>query len=152
MPCGGFGCVFTNTSVPSAIAKYHATEMAREIVTDAGNFQSVLFSFDREEPSFFPGLALAVGDEARELVPAGAGQDGQRQLGADAADFQQPPEQRAFVLAGKTVQGVGVVLDRKMGQQHQRLAVFGQLVEHRHRRLDLVTDAVDVDQQEGRMF
>jgi len=30
------------------------------LVTDAGNFQSVLFSFDREEPSFFPGLALAV--------------------------------------------------------------------------------------------
>jgi len=30
------------------------------LVTDAGNFQSVLFSFDRDEPSFFPGLALAV--------------------------------------------------------------------------------------------
>jgi hypothetical protein len=33
------------------------------LVTDAGNFQSVLFSFDRDEPSFFPGLALAVDDE-----------------------------------------------------------------------------------------
>lgn len=32
------------------------------LVTDTGNFQSVLFSFDREEPSFFPGLALAVDD------------------------------------------------------------------------------------------
>ncbi len=30
------------------------------LVTDSGNFQSVLFSFDRDEPSFFPGLALAV--------------------------------------------------------------------------------------------
>lgn len=30
------------------------------LVTDAGNFQSVLFSFDRTEPSFFLGLALAV--------------------------------------------------------------------------------------------
>jgi hypothetical protein len=32
------------------------------LVTDSGNFQSVLFSFDREAPSFFPGLALAVDD------------------------------------------------------------------------------------------
>ena len=30
------------------------------LVTDSGNFQSVLFSFDRDEPSFFPGLALAI--------------------------------------------------------------------------------------------
>ena len=32
------------------------------LVTDSGNFQSVLFSFDRDTPSFFPGLALAVDD------------------------------------------------------------------------------------------
>jgi hypothetical protein len=30
------------------------------LVTDSGNFQSVLFSFDRDEPSFFSGLALDV--------------------------------------------------------------------------------------------
>ena len=33
------------------------------LVTDSGNFQSVLFSFDREQPSYFPGLALAVDAE-----------------------------------------------------------------------------------------
>ena len=33
------------------------------LVTDSGNFQSVLISFDRDAPSFFPGLALAVDDE-----------------------------------------------------------------------------------------
>ncbi|MEM8619476.1 MAG: hypothetical protein AAGF73_07115 [Actinomycetota bacterium] len=33
------------------------------LVTDAGNFQSVLWSFDRDEPSFFPGLALAIGSD-----------------------------------------------------------------------------------------
>ena len=42
-----------------------ATPSGRAVlVTDSGNFQSVLFSFDRDEPSFFPGLALAVGDDA----------------------------------------------------------------------------------------
>ena len=30
------------------------------LITDSGNFQSVLFSFDRDEPSYFPGRALAV--------------------------------------------------------------------------------------------
>jgi hypothetical protein len=33
------------------------------LVTDSGNFQSVLFSFDREEPAYFPGLALAIDDD-----------------------------------------------------------------------------------------
>ena len=33
------------------------------LVTDTGNFQSVLFSFDRNGPSFFPGLALAVNND-----------------------------------------------------------------------------------------
>jgi hypothetical protein len=33
------------------------------LVTDSGNFQSVLFSFDRDEPAYVPGLALAVDDE-----------------------------------------------------------------------------------------
>lgn len=32
----------------------------RVLVTDVGNFQSVLLSFDSDEPTFFPGLALAV--------------------------------------------------------------------------------------------
>ncbi len=33
------------------------------LVTDSGNFQSVLLSFDRDEPSYFRGLALAIDDE-----------------------------------------------------------------------------------------
>jgi hypothetical protein len=32
------------------------------LVTDSGNFQSVLYSFDRDAPSYVPGLALAVDD------------------------------------------------------------------------------------------
>lgn len=33
------------------------------LVTDSGNFQSVLFSFGRDEPAYVSGLALAVDDE-----------------------------------------------------------------------------------------
>ncbi len=44
------------------------------LVTDSGNFQSVLISFDRDEPSFFPGLALAV-DEDLVVTAQNVGND-----------------------------------------------------------------------------
>ena len=56
----------TDTFAPVVGARYdfvesRSTTSGRHVlVTDSGNFQSVLFSFDRAEPSFFPGLALAV--------------------------------------------------------------------------------------------
>jgi len=56
----------TDTFAPVVGARYEfadsrSSASGREVlVTDSGNFQSVLFSFDRDEPSFFPGLALAV--------------------------------------------------------------------------------------------
>jgi hypothetical protein len=59
----------TETFAPVAGARYEFTDSnssasGRDVlVTDSGNFQSVLFSFDRDAPSFFPGLALAVDDD-----------------------------------------------------------------------------------------
>ncbi len=56
----------TDTFAPVVGARYEfadsrASSSGRDVlVTDSGNFQSVLVSFDRDEPSFFPGLALAV--------------------------------------------------------------------------------------------
>lgn len=56
----------TDTFAPVVGARYEfadslSSASGRDVlVTDSGNFQSVLFSFDRNEPSFFPGLALAV--------------------------------------------------------------------------------------------
>ena len=61
----------TETFAPIAGARYDiastvATPDGRDVlVTDSGNFQSVLFSFDRDEPSYFPGRSLAVDDDAR---------------------------------------------------------------------------------------
>ncbi len=62
-------CIDTERFAPIAGARYDiattvATPSGRDVlVTDSGNFQSVLFSFDRDEPSYFPGRALAVGDD-----------------------------------------------------------------------------------------
>ncbi len=59
----------TDAFAPVVGARYEfadarASASGRDVlVTDSGNFQSVLFSFDRDQPSFFPGLALAIGDE-----------------------------------------------------------------------------------------
>jgi hypothetical protein len=56
----------TELFAPVAGARYEFVDSSSSasgrdvLVTDSGNFQSVLFSFDRDEPSFFPGLALAV--------------------------------------------------------------------------------------------
>jgi hypothetical protein len=58
----------TDEFAPIAGARYEWNDARSDpggrhiLVTDSGNFQSVLFSFEREEPSYFPGLALAVND------------------------------------------------------------------------------------------
>ncbi len=56
----------TDTFAPLVGARYEfadsrSSSSGRDVlVTDSGNFQSVLVSFDRDDPSFFPGLALAI--------------------------------------------------------------------------------------------
>ena len=60
--------VDTDAGGPVVGARYEftdakATPSGRTVlVTDSGNFQSVLLSFDRGQPSYFPGLALALDD------------------------------------------------------------------------------------------
>lgn len=61
--------VIDTSTLDEIIGARYDVELARSdpsgrhvLVTDSGNFQSVLFSFDRDTPSFFPGLALAVDD------------------------------------------------------------------------------------------
>ncbi len=70
----------TDSFAPVVGARYEsasaqATASGRDVlVTDSGNFQSVLISFDRDEPSFFSGLGLAVDDDivvtAQNVGPA----------------------------------------------------------------------------------
>jgi hypothetical protein len=103
----------TDTFAPVVGARYEFADSrsARSgrhvLVTDSGNFQSVLFSFDRDAPSFFPGLALAVDDDL--VVTA-------QNVGADATvnvfDHDGEPistGRTASVRAGM-IAGSGVVL------------------------------------------
>jgi hypothetical protein len=103
----------TDTFAPLVGARYEfadarAAASGRDIlVTDSGNFQSVLFSFDRDQPSYFPGLALAV--DAELVVTA-------QNVGSDATisvfDHDGEPVstgRTASVRAGM-ITGSGVVL------------------------------------------
>jgi hypothetical protein len=89
-------------------ADSRASASGRDVlVTDSGNFQSVLFSFDREEPSFFPGLALAV--DADVVVTA-------QNVGADATinvfshDGDPITSGRTASVRGGMLSEVGIVL------------------------------------------
>src|SRR6185312_5144252 len=95
---------------------------------------------------------VALLDQPRELLGADARQHRERDLRADAADFLQRAEQRALGLAHESVQHRRVFLDRVVREERDILAGLRQVVERRHRRLELVADAVDVDEQRRRLL
>lgn len=75
------------------------------LVTDSGNFQSVLFSFDRDEPSFFPGLALAV-DADTVVTAQNVGNDATVSVFDHAGEplgSGRTASVRAALIAGDTV-------------------------------------------------
>jgi hypothetical protein len=76
------------------------------LVTDAGNFQSVLFSFDREQPSFFPGLALAV-DDAFVVTAQNVGSNANVSVfdheGESAASAQTPTVRAGMIGDGTAI-------------------------------------------------
>ena len=75
------------------------------LVTDSGNFQSVLFSFDRDEPSFFPGLALAVNEEL-VVTAQNVGNDATVSVFDHAGEqisSGRTPSVRAAMIAGNQV-------------------------------------------------
>jgi hypothetical protein len=80
------------------------------LVTDAGNFQSVLFSFDRDEPSFFPGLALAV-DGDIVVTAQNVGNDATVSVfdhDGEPVTSGRTPSVRAAMIAGDVVHLVTV--------------------------------------------
>ena len=75
------------------------------LVTDSGNFQSVLFSFDREAPSYFPGLALAV-DGNTVVTVQNVGNNATVNVfdhAGDSLGSGQTASVRAALIAGDTV-------------------------------------------------
>ena len=70
----------------------------------------------------------------------------------DAGDADQLPEGATLRFAEETVEEVPVLAYREVGQQHHRGAGLGQVVDRTHRRIDLVTNAMYVDEKLGRVL
>ena len=107
------------------------------------------------------GLAADAGDlrEAHEILvahaliepfDAHARQHAERDARPDVRDLQQAAEQRALGLGEEAEQDVRVLAHDEMRDERQRLARIGQPIERRHRRLELVADAADVERQRRR--
>lgn len=80
------------------------------LVTDTGNFQSVLFSFDREEPSYVPGLALAI-DENLAVTAQNVGNAATVSVfdhAGDLASSATTPSVRAGLINESSIQIVTV--------------------------------------------
>jgi hypothetical protein len=118
----------TDSFAPVVGARYEfatsrATPSGRDVlVTDSGNFQSVLFSFDADAPSFFPGLALAVDDDV-VITAQNVGTDATINVfdhAGDALVTGRTPAVRAGMVAGDravliTVDGAVIIMDLSSG-------------------------------------
>lgn len=118
----------TDSFVPVVGARYEfassrATPSGRDVlVTDSGNFASVLFSFDADAPSFFPGLALAVDDDV-VITAQNVGTDATVNVfdhAGDALATGRTPAVRAGMIAGDravliTVDGDVITMDLASG-------------------------------------
>ncbi len=101
----------TETFAPIAGARYDvagsiSSPTGRDVlVTDSGNFQSVLLSFDRDAPSYFPGRALAI-DADLVVTTQNVGSEANitvfDQEGASVTDARAPSV-RAAMIAGDNV-------------------------------------------------
>src|SRR5690242_11765 len=90
--------------------------------------------------------------QPREVAGGHARQYRQRDLRADAADLEQVAEQCALGFAHETVQRHAVFLHGVVSEQDHFLAGGGEIVDGRHRRLELVADAAHIDQQPWRLL
>ena len=88
----------------------------------------------------------------RELGDRETGEDRQRGARADAADLHELPERSPLVVGAEAEEKVRVLPDDEMGKEHDALAGRGQVVERAHRHVDLVRDALHVEQQLRRVL
>jgi hypothetical protein len=101
----------TETFAPIVGARYDVTTSiasptGREVlVTDSGNFQSVLLSFDREAPSYFPGRSLALNDDLVVTTQNVGSEANVTVFGHDGSSVTdaRAPSVRAGMITGENV-------------------------------------------------
>ena len=130
----------TDSFAPVVGARYEfadarSSASGRDVfVTDSGNFQSVLFSFDRDEPSFFPGLALAVD---ADLVVTAQNVGGDATISVFDHDGEPITTGRTPSVRAGMITGAGVVLVTVDGESSSMSSSDGETSEAG--RLDIGT-------------
>jgi hypothetical protein len=97
-----------------------------------------------------PGLLR--GDGLRQLAHAHAREHRERGARAHAADLDQLAERLALRRGGKAIEQLGVLAHHEVGQQRDRLAEGGQVVEGAHGHADFIAHAMAIDQHVGRVL
>ena len=95
---------------------------------------------------------LLQADGLRELVDAQPRQDRQSGAWADTGNLHELAKRRTLIVGQEAEQHLRVFADDEMSQQGDPLAERRQVVEAAHRNVDLIADAVHVDEQLRRRF
>src|SRR5437899_4921047 len=110
----------------------------RGLLPDAGNLREA--------------TGLLHGDRLRKLGNRQPGQHGERGPRADAVDFDELAKRTALVLAAEAIEQMRILAHDEMREQRDALAGRGQVVERSHRHVDLVRDALHVEQKLRRIL
>ncbi len=86
-------------------------------------------------------LGVARGDAGDHVARGAAGQDAERDLGADALDAGEQLEELALLLGGEAVERHRVLTDDEVGEQRHRPADGGDLAQRLGRHAHAVADA-----------
>src|SRR6185503_13542308 len=95
---------------------------------------------------------IAALDGANQVERLDARKHRERDLGADAADADQPLEQLLLEQGGETVKQERVLAHMRVNPHRDGRTGVAEAVERRQRHEHLVADAVDVDDDSVRMF
>ncbi len=87
-----------------------------------------------------------------EFLGAQAGQDAQRQAGANAVDLDEGAKEAPLAFGDEAEQAMGVLANREVSEQGDFRARFRQAVESGHGRVDLIADTTDIHQKRRRFF
>src|SRR5262249_53696302 len=88
---------------------------------------------------------VAHGDGGGELARLERAEHGERDLGADALDGLQEPKPFALDLADKSKQTELILADMRLDRQRGGLTDARQFLKRARRAMNLITDAIDVD-------
>src|SRR3954453_23896030 len=126
------------------MAAYYGSGNAEALELVAQLKYHALGGFFADARNFCKRCDVIAADSRNHFLCLHAAQNGDRELGADAAHRDQPLEQFSFLRTKKTVERKCVFADVRVNVERDLAARVGKLGKRRHRDRNLVADAIDV--------